>query len=131
MYLYSQSRHTLTRNDSVVGGLDADLVTTDAYSGSGPGKNNPDMQGVRNVGPIPQGAYTISEPFDLDGGPHGPYVLKLTPDPANVMFGRSGFLIHGDSKENPGSSSEGCIVAPRSIREAIAKSGDTRLLVIA
>ena len=32
------------------------------YSGAGSGKNNPDLQDVHNIGPIPQGDWTISGP---------------------------------------------------------------------
>ena len=64
-------------------------------------------------------------------GPHGPFVLRLTPAPTNEMFGRDGFLIHGDSIEHPGSASHGCIILPRAIREAIAKSDDDTLHVVA
>ncbi len=99
------------------------------YSGAGEGKNNPADQEIHNVGPIPRGSYTISGPVDTVT--HGPYVLPLTPDPANEMFGRSSFLIHGDSKVDPGNASEGCIIMPRNIRERIWASGDTDLMVTA
>ena len=98
------------------------------YAGGGEGKNNPEMQEVRNIGPIPQGIYTIGEPRNT--GKHGPYVLDLTPDPDNEMFGRSEFLIHGDSISKPGEASQGCIILPRSVREAIVESGDRQLVVI-
>ena len=97
------------------------------YSGAGNGKNNPAMQDVQKIGPIPRGTYTIGEPHDTPT--HGPYVLRLTPDPENEMHGRSGFLIHGDSKEHPGQASEGCIIMPRNIREQVWDSGDTALEV--
>lgn len=98
------------------------------YAGAGDGKNNPAMQDVHNVGPIPRGIYTIGEPCDTKT--HGPYVLHLTPDAANDMCGRAGFLIHGDSVVHPGTASEGCIILPRSIREKIWLSGDTTLEVV-
>lgn len=98
------------------------------YSGAGDGKNNPAMQDAHNVGPIPQGAYTINEPKDTVT--HGPYVLPLTPDAENEMFGRAGFLIHGDSVVHPGTASEGCIIVPRAVREQIWASGDTRMTVV-
>lgn len=99
-----------------------------AYSGFGDGKNNVQMQDVQNVGPIPAGSYTILFPRTTVS--HGPYVLPLVPDPANEMFGRSGFLIHGDSIENPGTASHGCVIVARSVREAIWSSNDHRLTVI-
>lgn len=99
----------------------------EGYSGAGDGKNNPAMQDVPNVGPLPRGSYTIGEPSDTKT--HGPYVLHLTPDPANEMFGRSGFLIHGDSVVHPGTASEGCIILPRKVREQVWDSGDRDLEV--
>jgi hypothetical protein len=47
------------------------------------------------------------------------------------MFGRDGFLIHGDSVEHPGTASHGCIIMSRAIREAIAQSDDHELNVVA
>jgi len=46
------------------------------------------------------------------------------------MFGRSNFLIHGDSVVHPGTASEGCIIAARYIREDIAKSPVKVLAVV-
>src|ERR1035437_2005502 len=94
---------------------DGDLVAT-GYSGAGGGKNNPTTQDVHNVGPIPIGHYTIEAPVDTVT--HGPYVLRLEPDLANEMFGRAGFLIHGDSVVHPGTASEGCIIQARTVRES-------------
>lgn len=102
------------------------------YSGFEAGKNNPALQNVANVGPIPQGRYTIGKPECVDSpGPHGPFVMRLTPDAANQMFGRDGFLIHGDSIVKPGTASHGCIIMGRLIRNAIAASGDHDLTVVA
>ena len=98
------------------------------YAGAGEGKNNPEMQDVQNVGPLPVGKYTIGEPSDTKT--HGPYVLHLTPDPENEMFGRSGFLIHGDSVVQPGTASEGCMIFSRTVRERIWGSGDRALEVV-
>ncbi len=97
------------------------------YSGKGICKNNPLMVNLRERGPIPPGAYSIGDPFNSDD--HGPFCLRLTPYPINQMFGRDGFLIHGDSVKEPGTASEGCIIMPRSVREAIAKSSDRFLNV--
>ena len=98
------------------------------YSGAGNGKNNPDMQDVKSIGPIPRGNYTITAPHDTPT--HGPYVLGLAPDPENDMHGRSAFLIHGDSVGHPGAASQGCVIMPRVIREQIWDSGDNRLEVV-
>lgn len=98
------------------------------YSGLGDGKNDPAFQDVQGVGPIPAGFYEIGEPFNTDT--HGPFVMRLTPYPANETFGRSGFLWHGDSSAHPGAASHGCIVSARSTREKVADSGDKKLEVI-
>lgn len=102
---------------------------TFGYAGNGLGKNNPAMQDVHNIGPIPVGKYTMEAPVDTDT--HGPYVLWLVPDPTNNMFGRSAFGIHGDSLTSPGNASEGCIVTARLNREAIWESGDHEIEVVA
>lgn len=100
------------------------------YSGNGDGKNNPAKQDVHNVGPIPQGEWTIvGEPFDTTT--HGPFVLRLEPKDGTETFGRSGFLIHGDSVTHPGTASEGCIILPRIMRQTIWSSGERDVLVTA
>ena len=100
------------------------------YSGRDNGKNCPDMQSVHDVGPIPCGmwhiVYLLSTTVD-----HGPYVLTLTPAKETNTFGRSGFLIHGESIAAPGTASHGCIILPRIVREAVWNSNDRDLGVIA
>ena len=105
-------------------------LLAEGYSGKGGGKNNPAMERVPDVGPIPAGLYHINPPIDTIE--HGPFVLTLIPNEWNEMFDRGGFLIHGDSVEHPGEASEGCIVLPRPARERIAESlaGDNLLQVI-
>ena len=93
------------------------------------GKNNPDLQSVHNVGPLPVGRYTFNAPVDTRT--HGPYVLWLAPDPDNEMFGRDAFGLHGDSVVDPGWASDGCIVQAHSVRVKVWESGDTRLEVVA
>jgi hypothetical protein len=107
---------------------DGERVAT-GYSGIDNGKNNPAMQAIPNVGPIPQGEWTIVGP-PINTPDHGPYVLRLTPSAETVLFGRSGFLMHGDSIESPGCASHGCIIMPRDVREQVWNSGDTDLEVI-
>lgn len=90
------------------------------------GKNDPSKQGVRGVGPIPVGHYTIGPP---EPG-HGGYTLRLHPKPGTDTLGRSGFLIHGDSIKNPGTASLGCIIIPRGARMKVWTSGDHDLEVV-
>lgn len=110
-------------------GRDGAAPIGSGYSGFGAGKNNPALEYEPNIGPIPKGMYRIGAPQDLEGGPHGPFVLPLAPDAANEMHGRFGFLIHGDSISHPGMASRGCIILAGSIREQIAASGDGDLEV--
>jgi len=100
------------------------------YAGHGAGVNNPAMQSIHDVGPLPQGIYAISPPetvFKL-----GPNAMQLTPDPANEMFGRSGFWIHADEKANPGKrlASDGCIVMSLSARQKIWEAGDQLRVIV-
>ena len=90
----------------------------EGYSGNGAGLNNPAMESAPMHGPIPRGAWTIGEFFDDPGG-KGQVVAHLTPIEGTDTFGRSGFMIHGDNSALDHSASEGCIVAPRFIREQI------------
>lgn len=122
MWIYHQNSGELFK-------ADGEMLAT-GYSGFGPGKNAPRWEDHLEVGPIPCGRYTIGPPQCVEvAGPHGPFVLPLTPDPANVMWGRSGFLVHGDSRPHPGSASHGCLIFARVVREQIAASGDHDLTV--
>jgi Protein of unknown function (DUF2778) len=98
------------------------------YSGFGEGKNKPDAQAESNVGPLPRGLYTIAEPHD--DAHVGPYAMRLTPLTDTNTFGRSDFLIHGDSVQHPGQASHGCIIMPRSVREAIWASDSHTIEVV-
>jgi hypothetical protein len=108
---------------------DSTPICTIAYSGNGDGLNNPAMQEVHNVGPLPEGLYTIGpakNPIDE----LGPIALELIPDPSNEMFGRFGFFIHGDNQLMNYTASNGCIILPRAVRQYIEESPDKLLSVI-
>lgn len=120
MWWFSQTTGRITKDGSV--------FLCAAYSGHNEGRNNPKMQSVHNVGPIPVGLYTMQEPVDTPT--HGPFVIRLVPDVDNVMFGRDGFLIHGDSVEHPGTASQGCIIAPRYARERLWDTKDHQIRVV-
>ncbi|WP_312044275.1 tlde1 domain-containing protein [Erwinia sp.] len=119
-WVFQQSTGDLTRNGHLV---------AKGYAGKGPGKFNPNMEGTPNIGPLPKGKYSIiGHPFHH---PHtGNYSIRLQPDPKNNMFGRAGFLIHGDSMKHPGMASNGCIVLPGPIRQLIWNSGDKSVEVV-
>lgn len=98
------------------------------YSGAGDGKDNPDMQEVRMVGPIPRGQWVIHRADNL--GTMGKVVMQLTPATPEQTCYRSGFFIHGDKVGEPGAASHGCIILPRAVRELIDSSSDRLLEVV-
>lgn len=98
------------------------------YSGQPPFRNEPTAESRSYQGPIPRGPYRIDlAPYDSDST--GPYTLKLEPQGHNA-HGRTDFRIHGDSITRPRFASTGCIVAPRSVRQAIVNSRDNELNVV-
>jgi Tlde1 domain len=119
MWTYNQTDGTLLHDGEQVG---------KGYSGFDEGKNNPEMQDVHDVGPIPAGTYEIGSAHNTDS--HGPHVMALKPVEGTNTFGRDGFLIHGDSMEHPGTASHGCIIMPRDVRDKVSASGDTTLEVV-
>ena|ERR1700677_1840985 len=121
MWTYSQSNGILSHLGIQVG---------TGYSGHGIGVNNPKLQDVRNVGPIPQGLWIIGEGVDVVK--LGPVAIPLTAEDETNTFSRSGFWIHGDEIEHPGEelASDGCIILSRNIRELINSSTDKILQVV-
>jgi hypothetical protein len=105
------------------------------YSGHPPHRNDPSAEGIADVGPIPTGCWYVML-LELETEKHGPYVLVLEPDDATrtkVLFYHrdpTSFLMHGDSIENPGEASDGCIVQARSSREAVWQSLDHIINVV-
>lgn len=96
------------------------------YAGTGAGRNNPDMQGVRNVGPIPTGNYNVGTGYA--GGHTGPQTLNVDPAPGTDTLGRDGFRIHGNNARND--ASQGCIIMPRNVRDTISNAGGATLRVV-
>jgi hypothetical protein len=130
MWRYEQNTGRMFRPDGI--------MLAAGYSGAWDGaavggpndhRNRSLDQGMHALGPIPVGTYDIGDAFDDVPG-KGPVAAHLVPHPENAMFGRSGFMIHGDlSAPRSGQASEGCIILPRYAREAIADSDD-RVLVV-
>lgn len=98
------------------------------WAGQGAGKNNPAMQNVKGIGPLPCGLYTFGKAYKHKK--LGPVTMDLTPDPKNKMYGRSAFRIHGFG-EDVEHASEGCIIQVRPVRELIDKENDRKLRVVA
>mmetsp|Transcript_128269 Transcript_128269/g.251262 ORF Transcript_128269/g.251262 Transcript_128269/m.251262 type:complete len:177 (+) Transcript_128269:88-618(+) len=121
-YTYSQSAHHFY-------GTAYDGSWIDTYDcccgASGSCRNNPSCQCEVNVGPLPQGGYTLGNMETFKGMP---YCYQLYPDSSNNMCGRSGFLIHGGGCS--GNPSEGCIVIESESTRYKIKSG-ARLTVVA
>lgn len=98
-----------------------------AYSGGGDGRNNPALQHLHGVGPIPVGFYDIGKPEESKVTGH--YILRLKPHPGTNTFGRGDFEWHGDNSSH--TASHGCIISsPQSRREEVVNSGDTVLEVV-
>jgi hypothetical protein len=126
MWVWSQSAGTLHRDGKLV---------SRGYSGHGRGKNNPSLQGMAGIGPIPTGRWKMTRVYDSDKV--GPFAIVLdkvdaTPgDDRDDVTGRGAFRVHGDSVRDPGGASNGCIILPRAVREAMWRSGDRDLEVVA
>jgi RHS repeat-associated protein len=118
---YSQSTGHLKCVDNKTGGLIAD---GNGYAGAGDGKNNPDLQNVPFVGPLPRGDYGIGPTRNSPNT--GPISIVLTylggaePFPANRSPDM--FRIHGDSLNHPGDASQGCIVIDPDTRRKISNN---------
>src|SRR5579863_1881085 len=121
MYTYHQATGLLEHNG-------IPLLT--GYAGHGAGINKPAMQDQHDIGPLPQGRYTMTTLFDSPRT--GLATIVLDPDAANQMFGRAGFRIHGDNQAANRTASDGCIIAGHAAdRTAIWNGGDRNLQVVA
>lgn len=118
VWTYQQSTGKLTAD----GGLIAE-----GYAGQPPFRNDPSADWRPNQGPLPQGNYTIAAA--RTSAKLGPVAMPLVPSPANTMFGRGGFWIHGDTPDH--NASCGCIVMDHDTRQLIAESSERSLVVVA
>jgi RHS repeat-associated protein len=111
----SSGRTTCTDPHNPDAGL---LYNEVGYSGSEDGgRNNPALQDVQSVGPLPRGKYTIAAPrgTPADAGHTGPNTMNLTPadggNPcANTTRDCNSFRIHGDNATH--TASQGCLILP-------------------
>lgn len=110
---------------------DSGELTAIGYSGHGEGLNNPDMQNVRDVGPLPQGFWAIGPP--RNDPKLGVFTLSLIPKPGTDTFGRDEFYSHGDEVDHPGQhlASDGCLILPRFARFDLWNLNDHDLEVTA
>jgi hypothetical protein len=104
------------------------VIAGSCYSGTGAGRNNPDMNGEPGEGPTPRGWWGIGTPHDTRLGRPS---FRLSPDPDNSVFQTQrqpqSFLIHADNATND--ASEGCTVCEKRIRDILAKYPGSRLVV--
>jgi hypothetical protein len=106
MWVYHQRTGELWRNGKKV---------AVGYSGIGPGLNNPDMDGVIRVGPIPQGRWRMEGVYN--SAQVGPYAIILFPGDGTNAKGRGAFRVHGDNSKGNKTASNGCMIFPRAVRE--------------
>jgi hypothetical protein len=92
------------------------------YAGHGAGFDNVADESIADVGPIPEGAFQMGKWFD--DPEKGKIVCHLTPLPGTNTYGRSGFMIHGDSIQHPGQASHGCPIADKPSRTRMSLSPD-------
>lgn len=105
------------------------------YAGRGRGLNNPALQGLRALGPLPRGKWRMVE---MRNSPNtGPVTIVLhaidaTPNnDTHDETGRGAFRIHGDNVKGDRSASHGCIILPRWLRERMWASKDHEIEVVA
>jgi len=96
------------------------------------GKNNPAMDHLKNIGPLPAGDWIVG-PWHTHPT-LGPICAYLVPAEGTDAKGRSGFAIHGPDRDPAtyGQESRGCIATPRPTRlrvKALCPEG-TRITVI-
>jgi len=119
MWRWDQSAGELSLNGAYV---------SSGYAGKGRGKNNPALQGVKSVGPIPRGKWKM---VAVKNSPNtGPFTIVLVPLPGTDTLGRSEFRVHGDSIKSPGTASRGCIILPRKVRERMWSNPERVLEVV-
>lgn len=117
MKTFTYSQHSGILTD------DQGIQVAVGWAGNHDGKNNPDMQQVRCVGPLPRGVYKVESWIDVH--PHlGPDVAPLT-QVSGETYGRGDFFIHGPSvaSDRYGQESKGCIVITRPMRQQVRALG--------
>jgi len=103
-------------------------LVAQGYSGAaGEARNNPQMESVKETGPIPLGTYEIGKSRP-DSDPHGPSTLPLNAK-WDSSANRTDLLIHAENHITH-DASKGCVVLDLQTREQIAKLTDATLEVV-
>ena len=118
-WIYHQKSGELWRNGKKIG---------TGYSGHGEGLNNPDMQHVRAVGPIPRGTWRMEGVYN--SAKVGPFAIMLVPADGTDALGRYAFRVHGDNSRGNKSASNGCLIFPRNIRDMMWQFKDHIINVV-
>ena len=111
-YYYSRYWGILSKNNP-----EAASCTTEVefigfgYSGHASNLNDIHKENQQGIGPLPKGLYRITKVYD--DPERGVHTCVLTPDTENKMYGRAGFLIHGDTPAEAHAASDGCIIMPK------------------
>ncbi|MDR3392467.1 MAG: DUF2778 domain-containing protein [Sulfuriferula sp.] len=121
-YYYSRYWGILSTGDPEVANSTHDVGFVGmGYSGHQDSLNDIHKQNLQGIGPLPAGLYVISKIYN--DPERGRNTWVLTPDPRNKMYGRSGFLVHGDTPAQAHSASDGCIIMPYWVR-CLGQVGD-------
>ena len=127
---YSQSTGQMTKDDGTL--VATGFAGNNSRPGVNPkhlqGMNNPDMQSVHCIGPLPQGTYTVGT-WGLHH-PVGPNSAPLT-QTSGETFGRNAFFIHGPGDTDPMNSSEGCICIHMPDRQKVIDLNPDQITVTA
>ncbi|EQC44170.1 RHS repeat-associated core domain-containing protein [Bacteriovorax sp. Seq25_V] len=129
-WIYVQSTGELYRVDE--SGARIPGTTFFGYSGAPGYVNQSNAQNLRDLGPIPQGQYTIGSQRNnrTNRGTDLLNSLRLTPSANTDTFGRAGFIIHGSNNPNQQDASEGCPIFGPNARNTIGNSNDNILRVV-
>ena len=120
-----------------------DKLIAVGYSGGAKGTrpdgvNNPSLENVKYVGPLPCGNYTAD--YVVEDHPIvGKFAIHLKPDESTrakiISYGRGpdDFFMHGDDVHNPGKkmASDGCLIFDLMTRRLVWSSPVRELLVVA
>lgn len=120
MITFNRAKGTLT--------FSSGLVLAGIWSGHGDAANDPSREREKGIGPLPAGDYEIGAP--RDGGHLGPFVMDLK-QISGDSYGRDLFRIHGDTVDDENhEASDGCIIAPRSVRTRIDREVERIIRVV-
>jgi hypothetical protein len=124
---YRKTGRWIAPDGKLLGICIAGLDDGDGVLEPGEGLNDPSMEKVKGVGPLPAGLYRLGRPFTHPTA--GPFTMRLEPLPGTKLYDRSGFLFHGGRKTAPGVS-HGCVVGDRPVREAANAYADRLVQVV-